>query len=542
VTGSETPAETVSADATPNGAELARLFHAEAVAPLLARELPRLRYAAARLGTGSDVLGLDDARSRDHDWGCRLTLLVGEPDADAVPAVTGLLETHLPGTFRGLPVRFGTTWNPAAAHQVEVATVRGYAAGRLGVPVDPARGLAPLDWLVLSGQSVLEVTAGPVFADATAELAAVRSRLEWYPPDVERYALAEGWRRIAEELPYLGRAAERGDEPGARLIAARLADTIMHLAFLLSRRWMPYRKWRGTAFAALPAAGRLTEPLSAILSDTPPGPGTAPGWRRREEAIADACEVLLDLQRSRRLPVTPTATIPFFDRPYRTVPGELMTGLRAGITDPGVARLPVGVGTVEQWADAHTILSGPGRRAALRAAYLALAELPLRAGERDPVAVRVGHVGAPVAGEVAGRLLQDRGARGAQRGDRRIGVVAEHGQLQRVPAGGGEALCGRGGEAAEGDDGVAEFQLDVLGRPFGRVPEGLRAAEQAAVERDRPVDVDDVQVRHEGHYGHDRFPCSRCCSRCCDRWRAKAASGSPPLSPRMRRMRSASGP
>ena len=51
-----------------SGAELARRFFAEAVEPLLSRELPGLGYAAARLGSGSDVLGLDGAMSRDHDW------------------------------------------------------------------------------------------------------------------------------------------------------------------------------------------------------------------------------------------------------------------------------------------------------------------------------------------------------------------------------------------------------------------------------------------------------------------------------------------
>ena len=53
------------------GAELAGRFFAEVVEPLLSHAVPGLGYAAARLGSGSDVLGLDDAMSRDHDWGCR---------------------------------------------------------------------------------------------------------------------------------------------------------------------------------------------------------------------------------------------------------------------------------------------------------------------------------------------------------------------------------------------------------------------------------------------------------------------------------------
>jgi len=52
-----------------SGRELARRFHAYAVAPLLAQGMPGLRYAAGRFGSGSDVLGLEDVMSRDHDWG-----------------------------------------------------------------------------------------------------------------------------------------------------------------------------------------------------------------------------------------------------------------------------------------------------------------------------------------------------------------------------------------------------------------------------------------------------------------------------------------
>ena len=110
-----------------SGVELGAAFHREVVGPLLGRELPRLRYAAARLGSGSDVLGLDDAMSRDHDWGCRLTLLVNEADRAAVPAVGDLLTRGLPDRFRGCPVRFAMTWDPAVAHKVEVATVGDFA-------------------------------------------------------------------------------------------------------------------------------------------------------------------------------------------------------------------------------------------------------------------------------------------------------------------------------------------------------------------------------------------------------------------------------
>jgi len=232
------------------GRELARQFHADVVAPLLTRAMPRLRYAAGRLGSGSDVLGLDDAMSHDHDWGCRLTLLVvDEPDSDAVPHVNALLDRELPESYQGWPVRFPVSWDPSLSHQVEVATVRGFAASRLGV--DPT-GLSVPEWLTLTGHSVLEVIAGPVFIDQTAELADVRAALRWYPPDIERYVLAAGWQRLSDEMPMVGRTAERGDEFGSRLLSARLAGDLIWPAFALSRRWPPYAKWRGSHSKALP--------------------------------------------------------------------------------------------------------------------------------------------------------------------------------------------------------------------------------------------------------------------------------------------------
>src|SRR6266545_2775135 len=264
-----------------SGIELSAAFHRAAVGPLLRQELPGLRYAAARLGSGSDVLGLDDAMSRDHDWGCRLTVLVDEADRAAVPLVYDLLAGRLPERFGGLPVRFATTWDASVSHRVEVATAGDFAVSRLGV--NPLHGLSVLDWLVLAGQSVLEVVAGPVYADSTAELTMLRRALAWYPPDVERYLIACGWQRLEQRMPLMGRTADTGQRLQSRLLSAMLVSDLISLAFLV------HEKWREAMFARLPCAAELSGSLETAA--------TAADWHERETALAAAIEVLLAVQR-----------------------------------------------------------------------------------------------------------------------------------------------------------------------------------------------------------------------------------------------------
>jgi hypothetical protein len=342
------------------GADLAGAFHADLVGPLLAQQFPGLRYAAGRMGSGSDVLGLDDEMSRDHDWGLRLTILVDEDDRAVVPEVVDLLERVLPDRYRGMPVRFPMTGDPSTRHRVGVDTVGRFAAGRLAV--NPLAGLSTIDWLVPTGQGVLELTAGPVFVDTTRELARVRTMLRWYPPDVERYVLAASWQRLAEYFPMVGRTAASGDDLGSRLLSSALASDLMRLAFLLHRRWPPYRKWLGTLFSRLLSAPTLTGPLRAAV--------TAGDWREREGGLAEAAGILLRIQRDRGLPTPASGVTAFWDRPYRTVDSAVPAALYDSITDPDLSRLPLGIGSLEQWVDNVQALS-PERRAATAASYRA---------------------------------------------------------------------------------------------------------------------------------------------------------------------------
>lgn len=333
------------------GAELARLYWEDVVRPILDEHRPALPRAAARLGSGSDVLGLDDATSRDHDWGLRLTLLV---PGDAVADVDRVLADRLPEWYRGLPVRFPTTWEPQVRHRVEVATAAGFAVSRLGV--DASRDLAPVDWLALTGQSVLEVTAGPVFEDTAGELAAIRRRLDWYPHDLWLHVLAAEWRRAGQEIHLAGRAGMRGDDLGSRIVTTRVCSGLVRLAFLLERRWPPYPKWSGTLFARLPVADDVAPHLRAAL--------TGVGWAERDAALGAACDVLHERQRAVGLPALEGAAAEqFWDRPVRGLRGvpEVLAG---AITDDAVRRLPPR-GSVEQWVDDVSVLTDPAARVAL---------------------------------------------------------------------------------------------------------------------------------------------------------------------------------
>ena len=64
------------------GLELGAAFYREAVGPLVG-EVP---HSAALIGTGSDVLGFDTARSTDHGWGPRVQVFVDEADVAPVAA------------------------------------------------------------------------------------------------------------------------------------------------------------------------------------------------------------------------------------------------------------------------------------------------------------------------------------------------------------------------------------------------------------------------------------------------------------------------
>jgi len=332
-----------------NGVEISRAYYLEVVKPLLTARFPGMPHAAGRLGGGSDALGLDDETSRDHDWGLRLNLIVPSDDVDAVDRH---LERSLPSDFRDLPVRFAFSGQRTGRHQVDVSSADGFLIAHLGF--DPRTGASPRDWLALTGQAVLEVTAGPLFADETGDVTAARRTLKWYPDDVWRYVLAADWIRLEQELPLMGRAGGIGDERGSRIIATRLTQVAMHLAYLLERRFPPYPKWFGTMFNRLPCASELGPMVDRAQAATT--------WQDRQTALADALQLLLHVQNEAGLTDIACATVPFWDRPYLHPDPSIAASLLDAVRDEDLRALPRGLGSIEQRTDLVNILVDPDER------------------------------------------------------------------------------------------------------------------------------------------------------------------------------------
>ena len=357
------------------GRELGRRFYREAVRPLLDGAFPGLPHAAAHLVGGSDVLGLDTAMSRDHDWGPAVALFLRDEDAGRAPAIRELMRDRLPRAFLGYPTGFvespdepGTDIMAAgtdgpAEHRVVVGTVRSFAVEHLGW--DPAGRLAAADWLSFPSQQLLSINAGPVHHDGVGELAALRRRLAWYPHDVWLYLLAAGWTRLGQEEHLLGRAGHAGDELGSAVIGARLVRDAMALGFLLERRYAPYPKWFGTAFGRLSCAPALQPLLREVLR--------AESWPARQDAYAATAEALLRTQNALGLtdPLPARASL-FFGRPFWVIWGDrVATALVGRILDPEVRRLTGRrlIGGVDQWSDSTDIRSDVEWRPVIRRFY-----------------------------------------------------------------------------------------------------------------------------------------------------------------------------
>jgi Domain of unknown function (DUF4037) len=358
------------------GLALCEQFYHEAVAPILHTHFPGLAYAAALIGSGSEVMGFDDETSTDHHWGPRLMLFLSEEACRRCSEkIHQTLACHLPLEFQGYPTHF-TPPNPhdngvqllqpiaqgPVNHRVSTYTLRGFFAEYLGFDID--QPLEPADWLTFSEQRLRTITGGAVYHDDIG-LNSLRAQFSYYPHDVWLYLLAAAWARIGQEEHLMGRAGMVDDEVGSAVIGARLVRDVMRLCFLMERSYAPYPKWFGTAFKQLSCAQELWPVLQgALRSDT---------WQMRESYLVKAYESIAVRHNALKLtePLPEQAT-PFYRRSFQVIALHgFADALLKRIEDPVVKRIaerPL-IGSIDLLSDNTDFVSTPYWRSLARQLY-----------------------------------------------------------------------------------------------------------------------------------------------------------------------------
>ena len=337
------------------GLRLSRLFYENEVQPILKQHFPKLRYSAALIGWGSEVIGFDTSRSRDHHWGPRVLLFLSERNfPNHQRAVSQSLSTRLPYEFMG----YSTNFSPPESngirhpvkinsgpvnHMVNIYTLKMFFQARLGI--DPTRTIKTTDWLTMPQQRLLEVVAGEVFHDGLAQLEKIRTRLKFYPHDIWLYILAAQWKRISQEEAFVGRAGEAGDELGSQIVAARLVREVMRLALLMDKQYAPYSKWLGSAFNKLQVSKKLGPVLREVL--------LAETWQAREKKLGQAYSIMATQHNALRITkALPTKVTKYFNRPYLVIHGDHFANeIRKAIKNPQVKKITTDVGAIDQVTD-----------------------------------------------------------------------------------------------------------------------------------------------------------------------------------------------
>lgn len=338
------------------GKKLSELYFKKAVKPILDENFPMLKYAAALIGHGSDVLGYDTKRSMDHDWGPRVLLFLSKKDYKS--KISDALSRKLPYSFMGFSTNFGAPDEKGVRvvggkhegwvnHKIEIYTVDDYFKSYLNF--DIRKKITPFDWLVFSEQKLLTIESGKVFHDGIG-LNKIIKQFNYYPKDVWYYLLASQWVRISQEEHFMGRCGELKDEIGSKIIATRLVKDVMRLCFLMEKKYAPYIKWFGTAFNELKCSKYLLPRMKKVLQLN--------SWRAREKYLCEIYEYIAKMHS--KLEITSpldTKVSHFFDRPFYVIrAGRFAEAILEKIKDKKIKSIKLNIGSVNQFVDSTDLL------------------------------------------------------------------------------------------------------------------------------------------------------------------------------------------
>jgi len=271
------------------GLELSKRYFYDVVLPEFEKNLSDILPLCAfgLVGEGSECYGYDDKISQDHDFGPSVCIWLKKDDylkyGDRIKEV---LKT-LPKTYLGFQELKESEWGSDRRGLLDIENFYFKFIGSSNAPKTIT------EWQKIPETALATVTNGEIFLDNLGEFTKIRKELlNYYPEPIRQNKIATRLMNISQHGQYnYTRCLKRNDLVAANQCLYLFVDEVIHLVFLLNRRYKIFYKWSNRALLDLKILG---EEIHKLLEDMVFAQNKIPYVRK-------ICKVLAEELRNQKL-------------------------------------------------------------------------------------------------------------------------------------------------------------------------------------------------------------------------------------------------
>jgi len=244
------------------GLELSKKYFYDIVLPEFEKSLKDILPLCAfgLVGEGSECYGYDDKISQDHDFGPSVCIWLRKDDYLKHKDKINEVLKKLPKTYLGFQELKESEWGSDRRGLLNIEDFYFKFLGSSKAPETIA------DWQKIPETALATVTNGEVFLDNLGEFTKVcKDLLNYYPEPMRQNKIATRLMNISQHGQYnYTRCLKRNDLVAANQCLYLFVDEVIHLVFLLNRRYKIFYKWSNRALLDLKILG---EEIHKLLED-----------------------------------------------------------------------------------------------------------------------------------------------------------------------------------------------------------------------------------------------------------------------------------
>ena len=236
------------------GLELSKRYFYDLVLPEFEKNLNDILPLCSfgLVGEGSECYGYDDKISQDHDFGPSVCIWLRKDDYLKHKDKINEVLKKLPKTYLGFQELKESEWGSDRRGLLNIEDFYFKFLGSSKAPETIA------DWQKIPETALATVTNGEVFLDNLGEFTKVRKDLlNYYPEPMRQNKIATRLMNISQHGQYnYTRCLKRNDLVAANQCLYLFVDEVIHLVFLLNRRYKIFYKWSNRALLDLKILGK----------------------------------------------------------------------------------------------------------------------------------------------------------------------------------------------------------------------------------------------------------------------------------------------